>query len=349
MLNYIKNFCVNLTTFFSNPAGRFVSSIIFLVVILVTRCLLLCFPEFKVLIYCFSITLLFFCWKFRHKVIEKFLNSSPFQYTLLFSLVQENDLYNFRGIYGYLYLFVYFFGLIHGPAALLFWLGLDFYWWYGFLLLYFLTYLKLKRLFIYPDKDYITELNLDGSLQFIKNPNDYNWEFVVKIMNSMAQKWAHINVRNRVSYPLSKGSLPNVGARFMVTGDPKSDAVKEVIKISKENPRLAGAVFGVFAVTAVATGVVVHNLEIKKVDAKVQIEKYHEDSETERTRIHEAWETQRELIRSGQPSWYQKNILDKAKDGRNKDSPIQAPSIYEEPRIFNMAIKKLSNLLEFIL
>lgn len=374
MFIYLKEFYTNLTAFFSNPAGRFVSSIIFLLVILVTRCLLLCFPGFRVSIYCFSITLLLFCWKFRHKVIEKFLNSLSFQYILFFSLEQENALYNCRGIYGYFYLFVYFFGLIHGPASCLFWLGFDFYLWYGFLLLYFLTYLKVKRLFIYPDNDYIPELNLDGSLQFIKNPNDYNWEFVVKIMNSMTQKWMHINVRNRVSYPLSKVSLPNVGVRFMGTVGSSPDLVKDAIKLSKENPGIAGVV----AVTGIVAGLAVYSLESRQIDANVQIAKNHDETLIKQAQIQaEASiqraqiqaETQRELIKSSPPSWFSswfkkdtlgkdaildEDILDKALDDKAKywesiNPSIKAPSISEEPIISNMAIKRLSSLLEFIL
>lgn len=396
MFIYLKEFYTNLTAFFSNPAGRFVSSIIFLLVILVTRCLLLCFPGFRVSIYCFSITLLLFCWKFRHKVIEKFLNSLSFQYILFFSLEQENALYNCRGIYGYFYLFVYFFGLIHGPASCLFWLGFDFYLWYGFLLLYFLTYLKVKRLFIYPDNDYIPELNLDGSLQFIKNPNDYNWEFVVKIMNSMTQKWMHINVRNRVSYPLSKVSLPNVGVRFMGTVGSSPDLVKDAIKLSKENPGIAGVV----AVTGIVAGLAVYSLESRQIDADVQIAKNHDETLIKQAQIQaEASikqtqiqaevsikqaqfqaeisiqraqiqaETQRELTKSSPPSWFSswfkkdtldkdaildEDILDKAIDDKakyweSKNPSIKAPSISEEALIFNMAIKKLRSLLEFIL
>lgn len=369
MLTKLKGFYNHVIIQLSFTSNRFSLSLILMFVSLIGRILFFSFPEENFLIYSFLAILFGFSWVHRNGFIEFVLNSRLFQYMLFLTIEQEDELYIYPGVKGDLFAVFYFFSLLNGPAAILYFLGFQFYYWYFFLFFYLMSYWKLKTFFVCPSRESIIELNLDGSLELIKNPNEYNWEFVVKIMDCVAQKWVRVKVNNRVSPFFSKDPLPNVGARFMTTGDIKSDMLNEFISISKKHPRATLGAASALGITASVGIWAFIDLEKYKVDAMANatlnqekikgenafaIAKYQEDAETARLKL--SIEAERQLRKEEllKPSWWRPSFLDRIRAGGSepkvvdKDSQLKATSIYEEPGIFSMVIKKFNYCLEFI-
>lgn len=371
MLDFLKNRFQNIrnriSLLFENPEAVFTAPLVLALTIIGIRFLSILFdhPDLRILIWLFGLILIFLLWSFRDNVVAGWLNNYFVQLFMIICLKIEDIVYGYKGLQGYFFLFFTVFDILHVPALLFYAFGVNPFVWYWVLLIMFATYSKLRTLFIFPDPSRISVLKNSNYMSPIDDPEKFNWDLVIKNMNTVTVQLHRRPVQNRLTAEVGRIPLRYAGMRYMSSWKEFFEMAGKFSKplqiFIQENPKKAGVAIGVVGGSAfVGTGFMLHQVEREQTrQFEIAIQKNQIASRVqESAELEQLLKTMQSPSFSKMPPLVRDEIantslafLQKIKGRQNAkvdfslgqstiSSKTKAPSIYEEPDFFSSIVKK---------